>query len=456
MTRGRVNQTNFTRNERFEGADLMLRLTDLREILRYVPRFRDKVFVIALDGAVVENDNFGNILLDIALLRSLRIHVLLVHGAGHQIRRLSEQTGTPASNYDGTGITDAATLQLALDAANRVTHEILEGLSANDLRGAYCNAVVAHPAGILQGIDHLFTGKVDRVDVSFFQALLEHDIVPVIPPLGCDGEGKTYRLNSDAVAVEIAKALHAAKLIYLWTQPGVHCQGELLRQLAVDEAESILKKRRADLPPAGISKLEHAVRAARGGVPRVHIIDGSVEEGLLAEVFSNEGVGTLVHANEYQSVRRAQKKDARAIHALIQVGIENDELIRRTRADIERNINDFFVFEVDRNPIACIALHLYPEENKAEMACVCVDPKYENQGIGAKLMHFAEDHARLLGVQKLFCLSTQAINYFVQKGGFHVALPDDLPASRRERYDRSGRHSRVMIKELTDLAESET
>ena len=150
----------------------MLRLTDLREILRYVPRFRDKVFVIALDGAVVENDNFGNILLDIALLRSLRINVLLVHGAGHQIRRLSEQTHTPASNYDGTGVTDAATLQLSLDAANRVTHEILEGLSANDLRGAYCNAVVAHPAGILQGIDQLFTGKVDRVDVAFFQSLL--------------------------------------------------------------------------------------------------------------------------------------------------------------------------------------------------------------------------------------------------------------------------------------------
>jgi amino-acid N-acetyltransferase len=433
----------------------MLRLTDLREILRYVPRFRDKVFVIAFDGAVVEKENFGNILLDIALLRSLSIRVLLVHGAGHQIRRLAQQTGIAASNYDGTGITDAATLQLALDSANRVTHEILEGLSANDLRGAYCNAVVAHPAGILQGVDQLFTGKVDRVDVSFFQAMLEHDIVPVIPPLGCDGEGKTYRLNSDAVAVEVAQAMKATKLIYLWSQAGVLCQGELLRQLAVDEAESILKKRRSDLPAASISKLEHAVRAARGGVPRVHIIDGSVEEGLLAEVFSNEGVGTLVHANEYQSIRRAQKKDARAIHALIQAGVENDELVRRTRTDIDRQINDYFVFEVDRNPVACIALHLYPDVSKAEMACVCVDPKYENQGIGAKLMHFAEDHARELGVQQLFCLSTQAVNYFVSKGGFRLALPEDLPANRRERYDRSGRHSRVLIKELGSNVEIE-
>src|SRR3954452_1661433 len=162
----------------------MLRLTDLREILRYVPRFRDKVFVIAMDGAVVEDDNFHNLLLDIALLRSLRIGVALVHGAGHQVRRLAEQTGQTPSNTDGTGVTDAATLDLALSAANRVTHEILEGLSATDLRGASSNALVAHPAGILQGVDHQYTGRVERVDVPFLKALLDHDVVPVIPPLG--------------------------------------------------------------------------------------------------------------------------------------------------------------------------------------------------------------------------------------------------------------------------------
>src|SRR6266446_2755272 len=157
----------------------MLRLTDLREILRYVPRFRDRVFVIAIDGAVVEDDNFANLLLDIALLRSLRIGVALVHGAGHQIRRLAEQAGQAPSNIDGTGVTDAATLQLARTAANRVTHEILEGLSATDLRGACGNALVAHPAGILGGVDHQFTGRLERVDTVLLQALLERDILPV-------------------------------------------------------------------------------------------------------------------------------------------------------------------------------------------------------------------------------------------------------------------------------------
>jgi amino-acid N-acetyltransferase len=445
----------------------MLRLTDLREILRYVPRFRDKVFVIAMDGAIVEHDNFRNLLLDIALLRSLRIGVALVHGAGHQIRRLAEQTGQTPSNIDGTGVTDAATLQLALTAANRVTHELLEGLSAHDLHGACGNAVVAHPAGILHGVDHQHTGRVERIDTALLHALLHQDIVPVIPPLGIDGEGRSYRLNSDSVAVEVARALQAVKLIYLTTFAGIQApqqQAEnvrdeeasvadasdtLLRQLTIEEAEAILKKQRAGIPPAQLSKLEHAVRAARGGVPRVHIIDGRVEEGLLAEVFSNEGIGTLIHANEYQAIRRAQRRDARAIYALIQTSIENDELMRRTLSEIEHSIEDFFVFEVDRNPVACAALHLYPQYKQAELACMCVDPRYENQGIGAKLMQYAETQARAGGFTQLFCLSTQAFNYFQQKGGFIPGTPDDLPPPRRERYQRSGRRSLVLFKKLT-------
>jgi amino-acid N-acetyltransferase len=427
----------------------MLHLTDLREILRYVPQFRDRVFVIALDGAVVEDENFANLLLDIALLRSLRVGVALVHGAGHQIKRLAEQTGQVPSNTDGTGVTDPATLQLALTAANRVTHEVIEGLAAVDLSGAYGNALVAHPAGIIRGVDYQMTGRVERVNISMLQALLEHDIVPVIPPLGCDGEGRTYRLNSDAVAVEVARALRAVKLIYLSSGGIVRRGDEPLRQLSVEEAQAVLTGAPAEIGATMLSKLENGVRAARGGVPRVHIIDAKVEEGLLAEVFSNEGVGTLIHANEYQAIRRAQKKDARIILKLIQAGIENDELVRRTRQDIERQIGDYFVFEVDANPVGCVAVHFYPEERKAELACLCVDGKFENQGIGAKLTSYAEAQARALGAAELFCLSTQAFNFFVQKGGYHLGTPDDLPAARRERYERSGRKSLVLTKKLT-------
>ena len=424
------------------------RLTHFREILRYVPRFRDRVFVIAIDGAVVEDENLPNLLLDIALLRSLSIRVALVHGAAHQIRRYAGRMKVTPSDYDGTGITDRETLDVAITAANRVGHEILEGLSAHDLRAACPNALVAHPKGILGGIDHLFTGRVERVDSLLLQTLLEHDIIPVVPPVGCDGVGNSYRLNSDAVAVEVAKTLRAVKLIYLTTDAGIRGPRGVVRQMTVEEAETFLKKHRADLSPEAVTKLTHAVRAGKEGVERIHIIDGREQEGLLGEVFSNEGIGTLVYANEYQSIRPAQKKDVRAVFHLIQQGVQADELVKRTRADLEKQIGDFFVFEVDRNPVACAALHVYPEQDKAELASVYVDDRYANQGIGAKLIHFAEGQARARGFGTLFCLSTQAFNYFIQKGGFRLGTPDDLPPGRREKYEQGGRRSQVLIKPL--------
>ncbi len=424
------------------------RLTHFREILRYVPRFRDRAFVIAVDGAVVEDENFPNLLLDIALLRSLNIRVALVHGAARQVRRYAELLKMTPSDVDGTGITDRETLQVAITAANRVTHEILEGLLANDLRGTCPNAVVAHPRGVLGGVDYLFTGRVERVDTVFLQTLLEHDIIPVIPPLGCDGAGNSYRLNSDAVAVEVAKALRAVKLIYLSTEGGVRGPRGVVRQMTVEEAEAFLKRHRADLSPVAVTKLTHALRAGREGIERVHIIDGREQEGLLGEVFSNEGIGTLVYANEYQSIRPAQKKDLRAVFHLIQQGVKSDELAKRTRAELEKQLGDFFVFEVDRNPVACAALHAYPAQGQAELASLFVDDRYINQGIGAKLIHYAESQARAKGMRELFCLSTQAGNYFVHKGGFREGTPDDLPPARREKYEQQGRNSKVFVKSL--------
>jgi amino-acid N-acetyltransferase len=427
----------------------MLRLTDLREILRYIPQFRDRTFVIALDGAVVADDNFPNLLLDITLLRSLRIRVVLVHGAGLQVRQLAAREGVRLTNSNGSGVTDLVTLQIGITAANRVTHQILQGLADNDLRGAAGNVIVSHPAGILGGVDQQWTGKVERVDTAMLKDLLEHEIIPVVPPIGFDGEGRTFRLNSDAVAVEVARALESTKLIYLSAHKPPKLEGRTLRSLTTDEATAILRKSRGDLRPAeSVSKLDNALKAAKAGVPRVHIIDGTMPEGLLTEVFSNEGVGTLVHANEYQSIRKAQKKDLRAIYGLIQRGVEADELLKRSRADLERAIDDYFVFEVDKNPVACGALHLYPAQKKAEVASIYVDPRHENQGIGAKLIKYAEEQARALGYETLYCLSTQAINFFVHKGGFQLGTPDDLPTPRRDVYDRSGRKSQVLIKAL--------
>src|SRR5262249_21335445 len=156
-----------------------VKLTDLRGILQYIPQFREKTFILAIDGGIVTDENFATLLLDVALLWSLNIRVVLVHGAAEQIKSLADERHVKASDLDGGGVTDAVTLNLALTAANRLTHEILEGLSASDLRAASTNTIVAHPVGIIQGVDHLFTGKVERVDVDFLQSLLMQGVVPV-------------------------------------------------------------------------------------------------------------------------------------------------------------------------------------------------------------------------------------------------------------------------------------
>jgi amino-acid N-acetyltransferase len=422
--------------------------TDLRGILQYIPRFREKTFILALDGAIITDENFANILLDIAVLRSLNIRVVLVHGASAQIKSLAKEQGLTPSDLDGTGVTNANTLKLALTAANRLTHEILEGLSANDLRAATTNAIIAHPTGIIHGVDHEFTGKVERVDVELLQTLLREGIIPVIPPLGLDGDGKTYRVNSDAVAVAVADALKAIKLIYITGEDGLKVKGQLIRQLLVADLEELLQKHRTDFATETVSKAQHAAIACRTGVQRVHIINGREDEGLLAEVFSNEGIGTLIYANEYQHIRAAKKKDVRAIQALTQAGVAAEELLRRTRASLEKTIGDYFIFEIDKNPVACVALHVYPEHRKGELASLFVSNAHENQGIGRKLIQFVESKARELGLAELLTLSTQAFTYFQSKGGFTEGTPDDLPPTRREKYDQSGRKSKVLVKKL--------
>jgi amino-acid N-acetyltransferase len=423
--------------------------TDLRGILQYIPRFREKTFVLSLDGAIVTEENFSNILLDIAVLRSLNIRVVICHGASAQIRALAGEQGVKASDLDGAGITDAETLKLALTAANRLTHEILEGLSTNDLRGASTNAIVAHPMGILGGIDHLFTGKVERVDTEMISTLLNQGIIPVVPPLGFDGEGKTYRVNSDHLAVAIADAVKASKVIFITTYDGLVYRGQLIRQMLASDLEKVLADKKNDLAADMFSKAIHAAVACKAGIQRVHIINGRVDEGLLAEVFSNEGIGTLIYANEYQQIRRALRKDIRSIQQLTKQGVETDELVKRTRAVIEKQLQDYYIFEIDRHPVACVALHIYPEQKKGELACLYVSSSHENQGIGRKLIQFVESKAREIGLNELLTLSTQAFTYFQSKAGFSEGSPDDLPAARREKYDAGGRNSKVLVKKLT-------
>ncbi|AKC82846.1 N-acetylglutamate synthase [Verrucomicrobia bacterium IMCC26134] len=431
------------------SATPIIKPTDLRGILRYVPRFQGQIFVLALDGSVVADENFGNLLVDIAVLRSLGIKVVLVHGIGHQLQELSETRKIPISNLDGTGITDAATLDLAIRASARVSHLILEGLTQNALKCAITNAVRALPVGILRGVEQLFTGKVDRIDKDFLSHLIERDIVPIIQPIGYAPEGQSLRINSDLLAAEVGEALGASKVIYLGALAGLEINGEVQREIPVDRLRALLKDNPGHIAPAALSKAQHAVRALETGVSRVHLVDGRTFDGLINEIFSNEGVGTLIYANDYQQIRKARRADVRHIYNLTRAAVRREELLHRTQTMIEKHIDQFYVFEIDENIIACVTLTFYADKPQlAEIGSVYVMPFYQNRGIGRKLIEFACLRAKERGATQALALSTQSYSFFTSVMNFEEATTAVLPEARLKSYAENGRNPKVLIKAL--------
>ncbi|HEY9156052.1 MAG TPA: amino-acid N-acetyltransferase [Opitutaceae bacterium] len=423
--------------------------TDLRGILKYVPRFQDQIFVIAVDGSIVADENFSNVLVDIAVLRSLAIKVVLVHGIGQQIQELSESRKIPISDSVGTGVTDAATLDLAVRASSRVSHVILEGLTQNQLKCAITNSVRALPLGILRGVDHQFTARVDRIDTEFILTLINKGIVPIVTPIGFGPDGKSLRINSDLLAAELAEALRATKIIYLAPQLGLEINGEVKREISVESLRSLLKDHPEQIAESSRSKAVHAIRAIETGTPRVHVIDGRIFDGLLNEIFSNEGVGSLVYGNDYQQIRKATRRDVRLIYNLTRGAVRREELINRTQQAIEKNIDQFYVFEIDENLIACVSLYFYPDKPQmAEIGSLYVLPFYHNRGIGRKMVDFASLMAKERGATTVVALSTQSYSFFTSVMGFEETTKDILPEARLKLYEESGRNPKVLVKAL--------
>lgn len=423
--------------------------TDLRGILKYVPRFQGQIFIIAIDGSIIADENFSNLLVDIAVLRSLGIKVVLVHGIGLQIQELAALRGVTISDAYGTGVTDAATLDLAIRSGSRVSHLILEGLTQNNLKAVITNSVRALPLGIIKGVDHQFTGKVERIDKDFITSLINDQVVPLVTPLAFGPDGRTLRVNSDLLAAELAEALHATKVIYLTPQAGLEINGELHRQVAVGTLRKVLEENPEHISEISRSKALNAVRAIDTGTPRVHLVDGRIFDGLLNEIFSNEGVGTLIYGNDYQQIRKATRRDVRFIYSLTRAAVKREELLHRTQQAIEKNIDQFYVFEIDENIIACVTLILYPGKPAlAELGSLYVLPFYHNRGIGKKMVEYACLMAKERGAGRIIALSTQSFGFFTNTCGFEEGDKSDLPESRLKLYEESGRNAKVLVKAL--------
>jgi amino-acid N-acetyltransferase len=299
-------------------------------------------------------------------------------------------------------------------------------------------------------VDQLLTGKVERIDKDFILELIAQQVVPLITPLAFGPDGKSLRVNSDLLAAEVAEALHATKIIYLTPHAGLEINGSVRREISVEALTKILATQPDQIAEPVRSKAAHAVKAIETGTPRVHIVDGRIFDGLLNEIFSNEGVGSLVYGNDYQQIRKASKRDVRLIYNLTRAAVKREELLHRTQQAIEKNIDQFFVFEIDENIIACVTLYFYPDKPQlAEIGSLYVLPFYHNRGIGKKMVEYACLQAKERGVTGVIALSTQSFGFFSNVCGFEEATKDVLPEARLKIYEDSGRNAKVLVKALT-------
>lgn len=425
-----------------------LKPTDLRGILKYVPQWRNHTFVIALDGAVIEEETINNIMLELAVLRNLGIRLAIVYGIGAQVLHMANQQHVRISDARGYGPTDFATLELSIAAASRVGHQIERGLTQNGLRCVRVNAVRATDKGIIKGVNQLFTGKVEKIEAKLLDSLMEQELVPVVSPIAFTRDGSERRLNSDLLASEMAIALNASKLIFLLPYQGLTCNGQFRLNASVDEVKKVLDTNQAAIDEPVRSKAIYAVKTIEGGVPRAHIIDCRIHDGLLTEVFSKVGVGSMIHSNPYSQIRKAKRKDAGPIFNLTKSAVREESLRPRSRQSIETDITEYFVYEIDESVIGCFRLTDFPRSRTVELGSVYVHPAYQGRRIGKAMVEFALDAAKAGKKNRVVALTTQSSAFFRDTCGFKPGQSSILPRQLKESLRNSGRNSQIFHYEL--------
>ncbi len=430
-----------------------------RAVAPYVHGHRGRTFVICIGGEAVEDERFASLIHDIALLHSLGIRLVLVHGTRPQIEQRLRASGLKTRYVNDLRVTEAPALMAVKEATGVVRIEVEALLSmglANSpmanarLRVASGNFVTARPLGVQGGVDFHYTGEVRRIDGELIQSRLAEGEIVLLPPLGYSPTGEVFNLDADDVATAVAIALRAGKLIFLIDAAGVVDEaGGLIRQLTVEEAEAAIAQDLASnmrAPRLGLSELQCAIKGCRMGVARAHLIDRRRDGALLLELFERDGIGTLVSAARFDRMRRAIIDDVAGILELIAPLEAEGVLVRRSREKLEREIGHFTVLLRDEAIIGCAALYPYAGEGLAELACLAVHPDYRNTGRGDELLRNVEREAREAGLCKLFVLTTQAAHWFVERGMSETSL-EDLPLARQDLYNYQ-RNSKVFAKTL--------
>lgn len=425
-----------------------MNFADLRTILKYVPQFRGKTFVTVVDGKVISSGNFGNLLLDLAVLRSLGIRVVFCFDATPQVEAMALERNLSLSNLHGGGAVDQATRDLAQEVCSRLTADLAGQCLKAGQRFAVTQIATVRPAGIVRGREQGFRGRVDAVDVKGLEDLLEKDFLPLVAPFGFERGGECLLLEAGEVGRTVAERMGAAKLIFACQSDPTLASLDNPRQFSIEEAAQLLESG-LELSHPVRRKLWHARRACENGVPRVHLVDGEEDGAILAELFRSEGFGTMVYRDVYRSIRPAEPGDLEALISMMRHAVEDGQLVERTDDEMMRQLSSFFVVEVDGNIVGCAALHRYPEEGCGEVAALLVRATHISRGFGSALVRRLESEAKGAGLKRVFALSTQAPEFFMRLGGYVESTETGaLPPARREKYARSERKSRIFWKEL--------
>lgn len=425
-----------------------------RAVTPYINAFRGKTFVIAFGGKAVASEFIKTLAYDVNLLASLGIRLVLVHGARPQIEEELREKNIESKYHRGYRITDAETLDCVLDAVGSVYLEIEAMLSqglpntpmANSrIRVIGGNFITGQPIGVLDGIDMHYAGKVRKVDGEGIKAQLGLGNIVLLNCEGPSPTGEIFNLQMEEVAEGIACALKADKLVYLTDSPGVTDQtGLLLDAITADQASQMLRE--ADWLSADIARyLPCAIRSARAGVGRVHLIGFGPDGTLLRELFTHDGVGTVVTRESLENIREAKPDDIAALIALIEPMEQEGILVQRPRELLEREVEQFSVMLHDGIMVGCAALYKHSDE-EAELACLAVSPEHREWGYGEQLMERIVRRARAVGIKRLFVLTTRTEHWFVERG-FKLGTVDDLPAEKRDMYNYQ-RRSKVLFKNI--------
>lgn len=428
----------------------------VRQAAPYIHAFRGRTFVIAFGGEALEDRDSAQALIhDIALLDSMGIRLVLVHGARPQIDAEMASRGLKPRFHKGLRITDAAALECVKRAlgVTRIEIEAMlsQGLPNTPLAGGFLrvtggNFISAKPVGVVDGIDFCYTGAVRNVIAEEIQADLAQENVVLISPIGASPSGEIFNLAWEEVAEAVASAIHADKLIFLCDAPGlVDRKGQLIDALTADEGEALLKKRVKQSPEVS-RVLPGALRAVRGKVGRVHFLDRRRDGAMLMELFTRDGIGTVLTQAPLERVRDATIGDVAAILALIAPLEADGTLVKRGRERIEMEIERFSVLELDGAVVGCAALYPFSDAQAGELACLAVMPEYREIGYGDRLRRHIEQRAKKLGLKRLFVLTTRTAHWFTERG-FEPADVGALPEQRRELYNYR-RRSKVLVKNL--------